>query len=709
VRDRIVSEAGGNPLALLELSRGTSPAELAGGYGLPTAAPVAGRIEQSFTARLRELPVVTQRLLLAAAAEPLGDAALLGRALAALGIDPEAVEPAERAGLIQPGSPLRFRHPLVRSAAYRAASSMERQAVHRALAEATDREADPDRRAWHLARASVAPDEAVARELEDSAGRARARGGLGAAAAFLERATEMTPEAAPQSMRALAAARAKLDAGAPEAASKLLATAEAGPLDALHRATAARLRAEVAFVRTRGGDAPLLLLEAARGLESLDAALARETLLQALGAAIFAGRLSGPCGARQVAEAARAGPPAPAAPGAADLLLDGLAIRFTEGYAAGLAPLRRAVEAFCADAGENRWTWLACRVAPDLWDDAAWHQLAERQVHAAHAAGAISAIPLADTYRAGVCVHAGEFARAAALIDEADAITEATGGVPLGYTSLVLAAWLGREDEARELIEDSLRDATARGEGRAVSLANYATAVLYNGLGRYDAALAAAQQVAERDELGLPGWALSEVVEAGVRAGLAETAVAGLERLQERTRAAGTDWALGIEARSRALVSEGPDAEDAFREAIDRLEGTRIAIHHARARLLYGEWLRRAGRRLDARPQLRRAHEALSAFGAEAFAERARRELLATGETARKRRSETFDELTAQQRLIAGLAADGRTNPEIGAQLFISPRTVEYHLHKVFSKLGISSRRELRDALSERHRAAVPA
>jgi DNA-binding CsgD family transcriptional regulator len=708
VCDRIIAEAGGNPLALLELPRGLSPAELAGGYGLTPAGPVPGRIEESFTARLRELPVATQRLLLAAAAEPLGDMSLLWRALATLGIATEAVEPAERAGLIQLGSRLRFRHPLVRSAAYRAGSSSERQAVHRALAEATDRDADPDRRAWHLARASIAPDEAVARELEDSAGRARARGGLGAAAAFLEWATEMTPEPARRSVRAVAAAQAKLDAAAPEAATKLLATAEAGPLDSLHRAKVARVRAEVAFFRTRGGDAPRLLLEAARSLESLDVALARETLLQAFGAAIFAGRLSGSCGARHVAAAARAGPPAPAAPRAADLLLDGLAIRFTEGYAAGLAPLRRAIDAFCSDAGNTRWTWLACRVASDLWDDAAWHQLAECQLGAAHAAGAISEIPLADTYRAGVCVHAGEFDRAAALIDEADAITEATGGVLLGYTSVVLAAWRGREVEARGLIDASLRDANERGEGRAVSMANYATAVLYNGLGRYDAVLAAARQVAEYDELGLPGWALSEAVEAGARTGSAETAVAALERLQERTRAAGTDWALGIEARSRALVSEGSDAEDAYRESIERLEATRIAVHHARACLVYGEWLRRAGRRLDARSQLRRAYEALSSFGAEAFAERARRELLATGETIRKRCIDTLDVFTAQERLIAGLAADGRTNPEIGAQLFISPRTVEYHLHKVFSKLEISSRRELRDALAERHRAQGP-
>jgi DNA-binding CsgD family transcriptional regulator len=710
VLDRIIAETRGNPLALLELPRDTTPAELAGGYGLVDAGPVASRIEQSFATRLGALPEATRVLLLAAAAEPLGDGALLWRAAARLGIEPGAAEPAERAGLVELGATVRFRHPLVRSAAYHAADSTERHAVHRALAEATDRQADPDRRVWHLARATVAPDEAVAFELERSAGRAQSRGGLAAAAAFQQRAAELTPDPARRGARALEAALAKLDAAAPDAATELVAIAGNCPLSELDRARLGRLRAQIAFVRTRGSDAPRLLLDAAKSLEPLDTVMARETFLEALGAAILAGRLGRGCGVRDVAEAVRASRPASEPTRASDLLLDGLATRFTDGHAAGVAPLRRALDAFRRQDGgdDSRWLWLACRVAPALWDDEAWDELTTRQVRIAHDSGALSAIPLADTYRAGVCVHTGEFDEAAALIDEADAITEATGGSRLAYTALVLAAWRGLEPEALELIGDSIRDATARGEGRAVSLAEYSRAVLCNGLGRYDDALAAAQLACEPDELGVAGWALIELVEAAVRSGAPEVAADALRRLEERTRAAGTDWALGTEARLRALLSEGAVADAAFRDSIERLGRTRIAIHLARTHLLYGEWLRRERRRVDARAQLRRAHDMFSRFGALAFAERARRELLATGATPRKRTADTLDELTAQERLIARLAGEGRTNPEIGAELFISPRTVEYHLGKVFAKLGVSSRWDLRDALAGTG-TAVPA
>jgi DNA-binding CsgD family transcriptional regulator len=595
---------------------------------------------------------------------------------------------------------------LVRSATYRSATSSQRQEVHRALAEATNSQTDLDRRAWHRAQAAVGPDELVAGELERSADRAQGRGGIAAAAAFLERASELTPEPARRAARALAAAQAKFEAGAPNVAYDLLAAAEIGPLDELQRARIARLRAEIVFGRSRGSEAPPLLLDAAKRLEALDVGLARETYLEALGAAVFAGRLGGRCGVREVAEAARAAPLGPQPQRPIDLLLDGVATRFTEGYRAGALALRRALQAFQPEALRSeddirRWLWLAWLLAGDLWDDEAWHELATRAVRLAREAGALTVLPLDLEYRAGVHVHAGEFAAASALVEEADAITAATGNAPLRYTSLFLAAWRGEETQALKLIEARARDATARGEGRAIGSAEYVTAVLYNGLGRYEAALVGAQRACEHEDLVYFGWSLVELVEAGVRSGAHDVAAGALRQLEERTRAAGTDWALGILARSSALLSDGQAADALYREALERLGRCRIVVHLARAHLVYGEWLRRENRRVDARKQLRIAYEMLSRIGAEAFAERARRELVATGETVHKRTIEARDVLTAQEAQVARLAAEGRTNPEIGSQLFISPRTAEYHLHKVFSKLGITSRRRLRDALRD--------
>jgi DNA-binding CsgD family transcriptional regulator len=710
IRDRIVAESRGNPLALLELPRGLTAAELAGGFGLPDASarPLGSLIEQTFLRRIRSLPPDTRRLLLAAAAEPVGDVTLLRRAAQQLGIGADAASPAEAQDLIELGARVRFRHPLVRSAAYRAAGMRERQEVHRALAEVTDPEADPDRRAWHRAQAAVGPDETVADELERSAGRAQGRGGIAAAAAFLQRASELTPDPGRRAARAVAAAQAKFEAGATDAAYELLAVAEIAPADELQRARMARLRAEIVFARRRGREAPRLLLDAAQRLEHLDSALARETYLEALGAAVLAGDLSRGPSVEVVAAAARSSAQAASAlpqPRAIDLLLNGLAARFTEGYAAGVTPLRRALLAFrTADARQEkvvRWLWLACRVAPELWDDEAWHDLATAAVRRARDTGALTVLPITLIYRAGVHVHAGEFAAASALIEEADVITEATGIAPLSYTSLVLAAWRGDEARALSLIESGVRAATARGEGRMIGLAEYATAVLYNSLGRYEAALTVAQRACEHEDVGLFGWALIELVEAAARTGAKDVAAGALRRLEERTRAVGTDWSLGSEARSRALVSDGQAAEALYRESIARLERSRIAVNLARAHLVYGEWLRRENRRVDARAQLRAAHEMFSQFGAEAFAERARRELLATGETVRKRKVEKPNVLTPQEEQIGRLARDGYTNPEIGQRLFISPRTVEYHLHKVFTKLDISSRRELRSAFRD--------
>jgi DNA-binding CsgD family transcriptional regulator len=696
VHETIIAETRGNPLALLELPRGFTPAELAGGFALAEAQPLAARIQQSFLRRVQSLRPRSQRLLLTAAAEPLGDVALLWRASERLGVGADAVGPAEAAGLIEVGARVRFRHPLVRSAIYRAATPHDRQEVHHALAEATDPDADPDRRAWHSAHAAGGLDEAVAGDLERSADRAHSRGGVAAMAAFLERAAELTPDPARRGARALAAAQAKLEAGAPEAAHALLATAELTPLDDLQRARLQRLRAQIAFALRRGSDAPPLLLDAAKRLVSLDPELARETCLEALAAAIFAG---GGVNGRDVLHVVRAAPPTSQPAAAMDLLLNGLATQVTQGYAAAVPPLREALDAFRQDDGDspatNRWLWLACRIAADLWELEIWDELASRGVRRARETGALNVLPIAASYRAGVHIHAGEYAEASALLEEASAITQATHTAPLVQAKQMVAAYCGNEAEALELIEAGRRDATARGQGMALSMVECANALLLNGLGRYEEALAAGQQACAQDELSLYALALIELVEAAVRSRRPQVAATALERLSERTRASGTEWALGIEARSRALLTDGPSAEPLYTEAVERLARGRLAPHLARAQLVYGEWLRRENRRVDAREQLRAAHDTLSRIGAEAFAERARHELAATGETARRRTDESRSALTPQEAQIARLARDGLSNPEIGAQLFVSPRTVQYHLHKVFQKLDITSRNQL--------------
>jgi DNA-binding CsgD family transcriptional regulator len=705
VRDRIVAETRGNPLALLELPRGLTPAELAGGFGLPDALALSGRIEESFRRRLAPLPPDTRRLLLVAAAEPVGEPALVWRAAERLGIRSEAAAPATAAGLLEFGARVRFRHPLVRSAVYRAASPNERRGVHRALADATDPEVDPDRRAWHLAHATSGPDDEVAAELERSAGRAQARGGLAAAAAFLEQAAGLTRSPARRGERALAAAQAKHQAGAFDAALGLLAAAEAGPLDEIQRARVDLLRGQIAFASNRGGDAAPLLLKAAKQLEPLDVTLARETYLDALSAAMFAGRLAPGPGVLEVAEAARAARRAgssPQAPRAPDLLLDGLALLITEGYPAGTPMLKRALSAFASEDVSReeglRWLWLACRTALDLWDDESWYVLSTRQVQLARDAGALAVLPIALESHVGVHLYAGELAAAAALVEEVGAVTEATGSRLAPYGAMLLAAWRGRKAEFSELMEATTQEVVPRGEGMGLAVMRWASALLYNGLGEYEDALAAAQDAAAYPHDSI--WVLHELIEAAVRSGKVERAADVVQRLSEMTRASGTEWALGIEARSRALLSESGAAESLHGEAIDWLGRTRVPVELARARLLYGEWLRRERRRLDAREQLRTAHEMFTAMGMEAFARRAARELLATGETARRRSVETRGQLTAQESQIARLARDGLSNPEIGARLFISPRTVEYHLGKVFGKLDISSRNQLDRVLS---------
>ena len=703
VREQIIAETRGNPLALLELPRAAAPTHLAGGFGLPAA--LAGRIEDSFRQRVDALPAQARRLLLLAAADPTGNPVLVWRAAGRLGIGTEVAGPAAEAGLAEFGARVRFRHPLVRSAVYRSAPAADRQEAHRALADSTDPQADPDRRAWHRAQAAAGPDEEVAAELEDSAGRAQARGGLAAAAAFLERAALLTADPVRRAGRTLAAAQASLRAGAFGKALELLATAEAGPLDELQGARADLLRGQVAFASGPGSDAPLLLLKAARRLEPLDHGLARETYLDAWQAALFAGHLAGGGDLEEVSSAARALPPPASPPRASDLLLDGLALLVTDGPAAAAPALRQAISAFAGPdvpvAERLRWSWWVPVASLPLWDVEGW-RLIVPPLQFARRLGALDQLPILLSVLAGAAVSRGDLAAAASLIAEADAARDATGARLVAYAAMVLAAFRGSHAEAVPLIEATLEQAAAAGQGAAVTWAHWVAAILYNGLGRYADALETARQAAGHRLVHLSMWALPELVEAAARTGNTGLAGEALDRLSEWTQAGRTDWGLGVEARSRALLSDGEQADRLYREAIDRLGRTGMRPELARAHLLYGEWLRRQRRSVDARAELRTASQLLEAIGMEAFADRARRELLAAGGTARRRAVTAREELTAQEAQIARLAADGLSNQEIGVRLFLSPRTVQYHLSKVFAKLDVTSRTQLSRVLSGR-------
>jgi DNA-binding NarL/FixJ family response regulator len=701
VCEQIIAESHGNPLALLELPRTWNAADLAGGFGLPRSRPIASKIEQSYVERLVELPCDARLLLLAAAAEPLGDPVVLHRAAETLGMNMAATDAAVDAGLLKIGGRrVEFAHPLVRSAAYRSAATGDRHRVHRALAEATDAETEPDRRAWHHAHATPGPDEEVAAELEGSASRAQSRGGVAAAAAFLQRSVALTVDPPRRAERALAAAQASLEAGAFDAALGLVATAEAGALDEFQRARAGLLRGHVAFASGQDSDAPGLLLEAAKRLEPFDLELARETYLTAWGAAVFAG--GGVL--LDISRAAQALPPPAGAPSALDVLLDGLALLTVDGHAAAIPTLRRAAKAVADTPVEDvlRLGWAARAASALVWDFEGMLAVSTRQVQQVRDAGALAELPLYLAQLGIARAWMGDFAGAASLVAESNSVSAATGSRIVPYTLLRLRTLQGREPEASPAIASAIKQDDQD--------AHWAAAVLHNGLGHYKEAASAARQAVAKTFNPWPSmWALPELVESAARAGDGELARDALQRLAQTTQQCDTDWALGIEARCRALLSDGADADELYREAIDRLSNTRLRPDLARAHLVYGEWLRREGRRLDAREQLRTAHDMLDAIGMEAFADRARRELVATGEKARKRSDETRDQLTPQEGQIARLARDGLSNPEIGATLFLSPRTVEWHLRKVFAKLGITSRSGLRAALPSGEREPTPA
>jgi DNA-binding CsgD family transcriptional regulator len=716
VRDRLVAETRGNPLAILELPRALAAAQLPDGFGLEGAYALPGRIEESFLRRLESLPEEARLLLLVAAAEPVDDPLLVWRAAEHLGIGFSAAAGDATEGLLAIGERVLFRHPLVRSAVYRSATLQERQAVHLALAEATDPQIDPDRRAWHLAQASSAPDERVAMELERSAARAQARGGLGAAAAFLGRAATLSPDPSRRATRLLAAAGARRDAGTLDAALRLLGAVDYEALDELGRARVEMLHGQIAFDQFRVGEAARHLAGAARRFEPVAISLARKTHLEALGAAMWLGDRDGPAGMRTIAEAALRAPPPDGPPAASDALLEGCALLLTKGHRAAAPSLRRARELMLAPhpATDDRGHWLwfavagnAIAVAQELWDADAWHALTARHEQFARDSGALVQLQFALNMLAWVHVLAGELTESALALEEERMIAEATGNRPVSYTEMVAAAWRGEERRAAELIQATMREAPAR--GRVACYAAYASAVLHNGLGRHAEARDAARSAFESDHLGYAPFVVPELAEAAARAGDAALLSSVLEWLTERTDVTRSEWSLGTESRVRALMSDGETAECAYRDAIDRLGRTWLRPELARGHLLYGEWLRREGRRTEAREQLRTAHEMLAGMGMKAFAERARRELLATGEKVRKRTVDTRDELTGQERQIAGLARDGLSNPEIGARLFLSSRTVEWHLGKVFSKLGITSRMGLREALPSPDQEATPA
>jgi DNA-binding CsgD family transcriptional regulator len=700
VLGRLVVEAHGNPLALLELPRRLSPAQMGGGFGLPVSVPLRGRIEESFRRRLRRLPPESRRLLLVAAAEPTGESTLIWRAAELLGIPESAADPPKAARLLDLSAGIVFRHPLVRSAVYSAASGLDRRQVHHALAEATDPNVDPDRRAWHRAQSTARPDEDIAQELEVSAERALARGGFAAAAAFMERSAELTPNLNLKSERALRAADAKRVAGDLDAALGLANTAQRGPLDNFQRARLDVLRAQILFASRRGNEAPPLLLRAAYRLEPLDRNGARETYLDALTAALFAGRFSKGASADDVARAARNSPKPEGPRRASDLLLDGLALLITEGPVTGTPAMRRALEVFRSDKVSSeeqlRWSWLAGRVAGGIWDYESWDVLSARQLEVARDRGALNLLPLALSTRAAFILLTGEIEAAGSVVEQVQTVADVIDTRTEPLAALKVAAFRGDEAEAMSLFSEVRQDLIERGEGVGLSIAECAIAVLYNGLAQYERAFVSASQALEHpNELWFLPWAAVELIEAASRTGNSVQAALALTRLAEGTAASGTEWAGSIEARCRALLTEGQAAETLYHEAIDRAMNTPMRWDLARARLVYGEWLRRERRTKEAREQLRAAEDLFSDFGAQAFAERARVERLATGEHARKRSPATRFDLTPQESQISRMVAEGSSNREIASKLFISASTVEYHLHKVFRKLGVRSRAQL--------------
>ncbi len=708
VADQVVAAARGNPLAILEISSDLTPGQLDGSSLLPEPLPIGTNLRDIFLRRVKSLSTQAQTLLLLGAAEPTGDASLIWRAAKHLGVAVDGVTMTEVERLITLGPQVTFRHPLIRSAVYHGAQLPERRRIHEALAEASDSGLDSDQRAWHRAASAIGPDDDIAQELTGSAERARQGGGYAAAAAFLARAAELSVLQSDAAKRKLAAAQAELVSGRPERARALLDQASPQLVDPRARGEAQRLDGAIDYARGRLGDAPTTLLKAARMLEAADPRLARETTLEALQAAVYAARFAHGDGAREVAAAARTlRPTSPSNPVLYDLLLAGFASLLLDGRSIAVPVLRHAVRALQAEdaSGDDalRWSMLGCLAASEMWDDEAQHGLASRWVKLARDRGALTTLPVALNYLGWYEVMEGRIVPAEVYLDEGLQISRAIGNPGIvgasGAGALLQLVWRGRSDEARKAAAEMSRDARERSQGASLTHANSALTVLELSLGNYKTAMTLALDVFDEDMVYLGTLTLPDLVEAAVRSGDRRVAHQALDRFRDRAQACGTTWALGVLSRSVALLTTDPAAEQHYREAIERLERTRIATDLARGHLLYGEWLRRQGRKRDARERLRTAHAMFESMGAQAFAERARAELVATGERVRKRSDETRDQLTPQESRIARLAGEGVRNQEIAAQLFISPSTVEYHLVKVFRKLGVTSRAELAHTL----------
>jgi len=708
IRDQIVAETRGNPLALLELPRGLSLTQMAGGFGLLRSDTLPSLIEQSFLTRIETLPEPTRQLLLVAAAEPLGDPALLWRAAERLGVSAGAAEVGGAVGLLTINGRVTFRHPLVRSAVYRAASPDERRAAHTALAATIDADADPDRHAWHRAAATSGPDDGVAAELESAAERARARGGLAAAAAFLQRSAGLTTDAVRRDGRAVSAARTSMDAGDFVGARRLLDSLRNRPLSEPIDVEAELLQGQLAFAAGPGRDAPALLLSAARRLEALDIEAARGTYMTAWLAAVFAGDGAQPEALEEICRGALALPTSPGGQPPLELLLESLSLLILEGRAGAASKLHEAGRVFTADdislSDTLHWGLAATAASNALWDFHTSTAIARKHVEVLRQVGALGQLPVHLTALAVPTAWLGDLAEAESLISEASEVAAATGTQLAPYAELRLRSMQGNEQASTVLINSMIEQASDEGQGLAATTAHWAAAVLHNGLAHYEVAAAAAT----RATLGnldpwVAMWALPELIEATVRLGEMELAQRSLTELETFTAHCGTELATGVTLRSQALIEQGEATDALYQDAIECLVRANVRPELARAQLLYGEWLRRQGRRVDARAQLRAGYDMFADMGMEGFAERARRELMATGETVRKRTSQaaTSDELTPQERQIALLVGEGLSNPEVGARLFLSPRTVEWHLRKVFAKLSISSRKELRDALPE--------
>lgn len=705
MRDRVVADARGNPLALLELPRSTSATHLASALVVPASASAPRRVEELYLRRSESLPPPTRLLLLLAAAEPTADPTLLWSAAARLGIEVDDAAPAEHADLLEISTSVRFRHPLARSAVYGGASAADRRRVHRALAECIDPRVDPDRRAWHRAKAVDGTDEAVAAESVAAAQRAIARGAMADAAALLERATELTPDPGVRVERAILAADVLREAGASAAALRSLAIAEAGPIGDAESARLLLYRAMILFGTTHAGEATAQMVEAAKALAPLDAALSRETYLVALDAAVITGGVDGGPTVRDVAAAAVDAPRPVRRSMPADLLLDALAAAYTRGFSAAGPAFREALQAFRHAAASDtavedaartdRWLALAARTAGAVFDAELSLELGQRNVERVRESGSLAALPAALVARASALVLVGDLAGAADLAAQTAAVARATGTPAPPYADLFLAAWRGRDADAVRL--DEIAAEVGSGDGAGPSLVAYARAVSHNASGRYAEAAAAAMRASRSDELVTGSLALPELVEGAARAGHRATAVAALELLLSRTSVAPTPMARGFAAQAQALVADDHTAENHYRAATEQLARTGLSGASARAYLTYGEWLRRQGHRQRAREHLRTAHAMFSTMGSEVFARRAARELRATGEHARSRTAGRPPTLTDQEVHIARLVAAGGTSREVAAQLFLSPRTIEAHLRSIFRKLAITSRRQLRE------------